>query len=104
LVLPDPPVFRGLSVSLERPVPPARQAKLAQPAPPVLRVLLVPLARLALLVRPVLRDPRALLRLSQAPRDRKDPLVLKGLPDPLDRRALPARMGLEPSFRLPVLL
>jgi hypothetical protein len=79
--------------------------------PPVLRVLLVrprlwlvqpaPLARLALLVQPVRRDPKALIRLSLALRDRKGLPVFRDLPD---RRGLPARMGLEPSSRLPVLL
>jgi hypothetical protein len=67
-------------------------------------VLPAPLARLALLVPPVRRDPKALIRLSPAPRDRKDLLVFRGLPDLQDRRVLPARMALEPSFRLPVLL
>jgi hypothetical protein len=58
----------------------------------------------ALLVPPVRRDPKALIRLSPAPRDRKDLLVFRGLPDLQDRRVLPAKMALEPSFRLPVLL
>jgi len=82
--------------------PAGPQGPLVQPR--LWLVLPVRLARRALLVRPVLRDPRVLIRLSLAPRDRKDLLVFKGLPDPLDRRALQARMGLEPSFRLQVLL
>ena len=59
----------------------------------VLSALLVRRVPLVQLVR---RDPRAPIRRSLAPLDRKVLLVFRGLPDVLDHRVPPARMGQAP--------